>query len=196
MCIYNTMKRCANREEAEKLYFEYLDRHDENVWKAFRGYGRALATCLGVKYNDLEDLIRVHDKSKRTEKLEIDGYITNFYPYEGDGIGLDEYGIKNAIYEKALLSHYHNNPHHPEYWIFFKHNERKLDCKPMEPIYVCEMLIDWIANETPNNMTVDEYWKHNRGSKFLHINTVDMIDKAIDCIIDVRNRFGAKEEEK
>lgn len=184
------MKKYASRQDAETAYFSYLDRHDEAIKRAFEIYGKELSQCMGISYYDLEGLIAIHDKSKRTEKLEIDGYIANFYPYEGDGMKSDEYGIRHAIYEKGLLSHYHNNPHHPEYWIFFKHNERKLDCKPMEPIYVAEMLIDWIANETPDNLPVDEYWTINRGSKFLHIDTIELIDKGIDCIVEIRSRIS------
>lgn len=188
MCVYNTLTKFESREQAEKAYFAYLEEHDKRVKEAFRGYGRALATCMGVGFNDLETLINEHDKSKWSEPLEIDGYIANFYPYEGDGMQLDEYGIRHAIFEKGLLNHYHNNPHHPEYWIFFKHTERKLDCKPMDPIYVCEMLIDWISNERPDNLPVDEYWKRNRGSKFLHIDTVSLIDRGIDCIVEIRSK--------
>ena len=190
MCIYNTLTRCESREQAEALYFGYLDKHDQLIRCAFTDYGKVLAECLGVSHDELSKLIEVHDQSKRTDQIEIEGYLANFYPYEGDGMSLEEYGIRHAKYEKGLLNHYHSNPHHPEYWIFFKTNERKLDCKPMEPIYVCEMLINWIAEESSDNLTVDDYWKQNRGSKFLHIETVELVDRGIDCILKMRSNFA------
>lgn len=173
--------RYKNEADAKAAYFEYVIKHKEAIKRAFREYGDKFTDCLGVDINKLRDLISVHDDDKLVVDDEINGFIANFYPYEGDGIPDDAYGLRRAIFEKALLAHYSRNPHHPEYWSFIENN--KLDAKAMEPIYVCEMILDWIANETnKGSLPTSQYWRLNRSSKYLHPDTVKMIDIVMDIV--------------
>lgn len=175
--------RYPSEADAKVAYFDYVEKHKIAIKDAFNEYGEKFANCLGVDVIKLGKLIDIHDDDKLVVEDEIKGYIANFYPYEGDGIPDDSYGLRRAIYEKALLNHYHQNPHHPEFWVYVDAEHNRLDCKPMDPIYVCEMILDWIANENrEGHLPTSEYWRLNRSSKYIHQDTIVLIDMIIDMM--------------
>ena len=169
-----------NKEDSLKAYNISIKNHKENIRKAFDVFGKLFCDALELNVDDLEALINIHDNSKMIDKDEIDGYLIQHFPYKDSNIPFDSYGLRRCIYEKALLNHYHSTPHHPEYWVMIKNNS--LLPMPMEKIYICEMILDWIANSADGNDNAKEYWRLNRGRKFLHHDTVDIIDKLIDLI--------------
>lgn len=168
------------KEESLKAYNISVKNHKENIRKAFDVFGKLFCDALELNVDDLEALINIHDNSKMIDKDEIDGYLIQHFPYKDSNIPFDSYGLRRCIYEKALLNHYHSNPHHPEYWVMIKNNS--LLPMPMEKIYICEMILDWIANSVDEKDNAKEYWRLNRSRKFLHHDTVDIIDKLIDLI--------------
>lgn len=171
-----------SKTEAYAAYNDMIRKHLVNIEKSFNKYGKRLCDAFDLDYNMLSKLIAKHDSSKMTNTDEINGYIARNFPYEEDDIPVDSHGLRRCIFEKGLLSHYHNNPHHPEYWVMVKDNS--LTPMPMEPIYVCEMIIDWVANQMDDKMPPKKYWDHNRSQKLMHHDTVDMIDKMIVYIDD------------
>lgn len=186
---YSHIKRYPSLADAKEAYYKGLDLHEKLVKEAFEKYGKLFADTLGVDVSKLEKLIEVHDQSKRTVEDEINGFMANRYPYEGDGIDDDHYGLRHAIYEKGLLSHYHNNPHHPEFWVFIKAQDWTLDAKPMDSIYICEMLIDWVAYQNMLQLrTVEEYWTHIRSTLFMHPHTVEQVDLLVTLVSEMQHK--------
>ena len=178
---FKVTHRYNNATDARAAYFAFVKKHKELIKEAFNEYGEKFADCLGVDVNELKKLVDVHDDDKLTNETVITGYIANFYPNDDDGIPEDAYGLRNTIFEKGLLAHYMNNPHHPEYWSYIENN--KLNANPMEPIYVCEMILDWIANEDEHeHLPTSQYWRLNRSSKYLHPDTVKLIDIIMDIV--------------
>lgn len=168
------------KEESLKAYNISICNHIQNIKKAFNVFGKLFCDALNLDINELEMLINIHDKSKMLNQDEIDGYLIHNFPYKDSNIPFNSYGLRRCIYEKALLSHYHSNPHHPEYWVMIKNNS--LLPMPMEKIYICEMVLDWIANSVDENTNAKEYWRLNRNRKLLHHDTIDIIDQLIDLI--------------
>jgi len=138
-----------------------------------------------IDIKELTHNITEHDMSKLRNNDEINGYIAHFFPYKDDGLPLVNYGLRRCIYEKGLLSHYHNNQHHPEYWVVIRDNT--LSPTPMRKLYVAEMLIDWIANQSDGRLPVKEFWKMDRSRKFIHHDTIIDIDRGVDSLDDNDN---------
>lgn len=121
-------------------YEDYLFTHRSNLIRAFEWFKTNLPGLLervdeGI---DLEQqIVFAHDASKNTSE-EYDAYDRYWYG------GNKSYKIVHD-YDIAWLHHIHNNPHHWQHWVFFKHDD------PMETItifemplnYIIEMLCDW-----------------------------------------------------
>lgn len=191
---YSNIKRYPSYEEARKAYFEELDHHDRLIKEAFDKYGELLADTLGVDVNKLKQLVNIHDRSKYEVEDEINGFMANYFAYDGDGIDEEYYGLRRAIYEKGLLSHFHNNPHHPEFWVFIKAGEWAFEAKPMDSIYICEMLLDWIAYKNMLNIrSIKDYWVSTRSTKYIHKDTIKIIDTLVNMINEIEERETAEE---
>lgn len=182
MYRYSDLYVYDTRELAEEAMMEYIRNHKKNIELAYDKYRVLLARELQVDQDRLGTLILSHDNSKINNQVEHYGYLMEHYPFKDDGIGMDKYGLRKSIYEKALLSHYHNNPHHPEYWIVFRDNV--MVATPMESIYIAEMILDWIAHESDGRGSVKEYWFNNRSSKLINYDTIKIIDTIIDKLDD------------
>lgn len=193
MSEYSNRKWYDSLADAKAAYFEYLDKHHEYILKAFDKYGKKLSDALDVDISKVKELVDIHDQSKKESEDEINGYISHFYPYKNDDIGEESFGLRRAIYEKGLLHHYNSNPHHPEFWIYVNVDKSKMEAKPMDGIYIAEMLLDWIAFSMVGGCkSVEEYWKHNRASMYIHHDTVKIVDRLVDMITeDEKQTAGA-----
>jgi hypothetical protein len=80
---------------------------------------------------DLEhQIVMAHDSSKDSPE-EYEAYDKYWYG------GNKSYQVVHD-YDIAWLHHIHNNPHHWQYWVFFKHDD------PMETITIFEMPFNFI----------------------------------------------------
>lgn len=121
-------------------YDNYLFNHRYNLQLAFAWFKEHLPE-LFARFDDGVDIehqiIMGHDNSKDT-KEEYAAYDRYWYGGNKSFAVVHEYDI-------AWLHHIHNNPHHWQHWVFFKHDD------PMETItvfemplnYILEMLCDW-----------------------------------------------------
>lgn len=182
MSYYNTLYVYDSKEKAIEAYNEYLSNHKANILLAYDKYGKALSEYLKIDLDHLKVLCTAHDNSKLLNDEEIYGYMMQYYPYKDDGVSLDKYGLRRSIFERALLHHYHNNPHHPEYWVMFKDNS--MVATVMDNIYLAEMILDLIAHQADGRGTVQEYWFNNRASKYINYDTVKQIDHIVDNILE------------
>ena len=181
MSYYNTLHLYNSKEEAEAAYNEYLTNHKRNIIMAYDKYHKALGEYLHIDVDRLHTLVVAHDNSKLLSKEEIYGHMIQYYPYINDGVDLNKYGLRRSIFEKALLHHYHNNPHHPEYWVIFRDNS--MVATVMDNIYLAEMILDWCAHQADNRGTVYDYWFNNRASKYINYDNIKQIDFIVDNIL-------------
>lgn len=121
-------------------YEEYLFNHRSNVIAAFEWFETNLPELfedLDVGVDIRHQIVMGHDASKNTSE-EYEAYDRYWYG------GNKSYKVVYE-YDIAWLHHIHNNPHHWQHWVFFKHDD------PMEAIttfempvnYIIEMICDW-----------------------------------------------------
>lgn len=139
-------------------YAQYIFEHIENVKKAFYNYGELLCNELGLDYLDIENQIEDHDDSK-WETEEFDIYRAKFHPEPG------EEPISDFEFNKAWLHHIHNNPHHPQYWIYYDEDTNDVTVYEMPDKYIVEMLLDWIAMGYKFNNTAYNYYESKGKNK-------------------------------
>lgn len=121
-------------------YENYLFTHRSNLVLAFEWFKANMPELLEMLPEDVDiehQIVMAHDASKNTSE-EYEAYDRYWYG------GNKSYSVVYN-YDIAWLHHIHNNPHHWQHWVFFKHDD------PMETItifempynYVIEMLCDW-----------------------------------------------------
>lgn len=179
---YDSVFIYETKEQSVEAFKKCFANHKKNIVKAFDKYGESLSDLLNVNSDEIRELVLVHDNSKMIHQDEFEGYVAHFYPAKDDGIPIQSYGLRRSIYEKALLSHFHNNPHHPEYWVMIKNNT--LTPTPMENKYIVEMILDWVTYQNINGLSTKEFWKKDRSKKFIHPDTIKLIDLCIDSLDD------------
>ena len=151
-------------EDKIQEYREYIIEHIKNVKKAFDTYGGLLCEELELDYIEVRNQIAQHDESK-WETEEFDLYRAKFYPSK------DEEPITEYEFNKAWLHHIHNNPHHPEYWVYYNCDENNVSVYDMPDKYIVEMLCDWIAMGYKFNDTCYSYYNSNGKEKLFTNNT-------------------------
>lgn len=83
-----------------------------------------------------------------------------------EAFGYASYDFKNpsesskAGFEKAWHHHKMNNPHHPEYW-FNPNRSGILEPIQMPPLYVMEMIADWIGAGKTYGSSLEEWLPKN-----------------------------------
>lgn len=172
----------------EKEYSVYIKNHINNVKKAFYNYGDIMLRALDYEspdvYLELKNRIDEHDDSKWSmEEYEL--YRKKFYPYP------DEKEISSYDFNKAWLHHIHNNPHHPEYWIYYDNETKSVSIYDMDDFSIIEMLCDWIAMGMVYNNTAYDYYRNNPKKKEVLsrntrmkvekiLNEIELLDKKIE----------------
>ena len=181
MFVYKT------KEDSKKAFIDELESHRKLIKEAFEIYGEEFCKILEVELTDLKKQISLHDLSKCENRDEEYGFTLKFYPNEDENI--PPHLVKIA-FDKARLSHYHNNKDHPEFWVYIEDKDgiSTLNATAMEPVYVCEMILDWIASsKKAGKLPADIYWAQNRNYRCIHEKTVDQIDMLIDCYVHMRD---------
>lgn len=163
------------KQEARHAYEEDLKKHREILSKIFDKFGNEFCNEMGANYELLESRIAAHDLTKLNEIDEYHGFMLYDYLSEEDNI---EPHMIQFAYDKARLSHYHNNPHHPEFWVYIK--DKWLIASQMDAESVCEMIMDWIAKGEVDGTTLKDAWDFARVNKAFHQNTFKDIDKLVD----------------
>lgn len=172
-----------------KQYLEYIKEHKENVTKAFQVYGTLIIDLLyddninkQLTWERLYEKIRDgHDDSKY-ENEEFESYRRKFFPRDG------EKPISDYEFNKAWLHHIHNNPHHPEYWIYQDYEELKSKGKaqifyyPMDDDAIIEMLCDWIAMSYKFNNKVYDWYKESNKGDILNEDTRFIVEEILKAI--------------
>ena len=172
-----------------KQYLDYIKEHKENVIKAFERYGPLMVDLL---YDDNEDklllLKKLHEKIENThdnskyEIEEFEPYRRKYFPHNG------EEPISDYEFNKAWLHHIHNNPHHPEYWIYQDYEELNSNGKSqifyyqMDNDAIIEMLCDWIAMSYKFNNKVYDWYRESNTGKILNKDTRFIVEEILKAI--------------
>lgn len=180
-----------------KQYLEYIKEHKKNVTKAFAIYGKLM---IDIMYDDNTDKLSIwerlyekinntHDDSKYEEE-EFEAYRRKFFPRNG------EEPISDYEFNKAWLHHIHNNPHHPEYWIYVCYDDIgnvvnsdesvnvKIQYYQMDYDAIIEMLCDWIGMGYKFGNTAYDYYYRSNKPKILHPDTKDVVEILLAAIKD------------
>lgn len=132
-------------------YTNYLTKHINAVKEVYKFLcDNGVFTYSDTVANNLDH----HDESKYTME-EFEPYADHWY---GDGSIFGEDG-----YRRAVLHHYHNNPHHWNYWIYFDEDDAPypLDI-PYE--YIQEMICDWATFSWINKEAKLAEWFNSKSS--------------------------------
>lgn len=177
----------------EREYSDYIKTHVNNVKKAFFNYGDIMLRVLDYEspdvYLELNNRIDIHDDSKWSLE-EYEPYRKKFYPYQ------DEVKISDYEFNKAWLHHIHNNPHHPEYWIYYNADNKTVTIYDMDDFSIIEMLCDWIAMGMTHNNTAYDYYRNNPKKKeVLSPNTQFKVNKILNEIELIDNTIKEFKEE-
>ena len=119
-----------------------------------------------------EDFLRnlwLHDMSKFCAN-EAFGYA--MYNFK------DPHPASKEGFEAAWHHHKMNNPHHPEYWLN-PNRSGELEPLSMPPIYIIEMIADWIGAGKTYGSTLEEWLPKNISKfKFKHLSKTAEIIRA------------------
>ena len=160
-------------------YNNYIATHINNVKSCYKFYGKELCERLGVDYEELGRNVEIHDQSKYSEE-EFEGFRCYYFPTPEEERNDELRGFRKSKYNAAWLHHLRNNPHHPEYWIYMDEEAKAIRCKPMEKIYIAEMLLDWAALSIFFKSTAYKYWIDTIHDKPLHPESRELVDHCID----------------
>ena len=161
-----------NDTKQETAYKNYIIEHINNVQLAYDQYGSTLCTLLGVNKTTLASKIKDHDESKFSQD-EFEQYRQYFFPNDGEE--------KNKyLFITGWLFHQNSNPHHPEFWMV----RDGYDVKPLDmpPLYICEMLLDWVAMGYKFNDTAYEYYQREGNKKPFSDKTRKLVESVIEVL--------------
>lgn len=123
-------------------YDDYIESHKQNVISAFEWLMENVPTVLDndldLNLDDLRNKIMIHDATKYSRE-EYAAYDRYFYG------GNKSYEVK-MDFNRAWLSHIHNNPHHWQHWILINDNPNEGEIiLDMPDVYIIEMICDWLS---------------------------------------------------
>lgn len=165
-----TADESLEKNNKQQEYLEYIKNHVNNVKSAYQNYFIPLLDYdfISDKMSDQEikdairnaaTLVEEHDASKYSDE-EFDGYREKYYPTAREKADPDFEKLASEKAERAWVSHYSNNPHHPMYWV----NKETGDKKDMSLEYIIEMLCDWIGMSKGKMEGVWD-WYRKKGEK-------------------------------
>lgn len=152
-----------------KEYNKYLQEHKANVSAAYYWLKKNTPHLM---VDELErQITSAHDQSK-SDANEYNAYDNYFY-------GEDKLHDVELIYQKAWLTHIHNNPHHWQYWILNNYDPEEGEVIIDMPYnYIIEMICDWWSFSFKQNK-LDEifnwYDSHKKYMK-LGVDTKTMVE--------------------
>lgn len=164
--------------EAREQYTDYIDSHVANVYKAWKEsensgiFSSLLDHMDQVQVSSLVKNILDHDRSKYS-KEEFEAYRKNFYP-----ITEGEKELNKKHFDKAWDHHYTNNLHHWQGWV----DHSTGFAKPMDDIYILEMMCDWIAMGYYNKNTPNQYYEQAKSTINFHPETKDKVETILNAM--------------
>lgn len=158
-------------------YVNYIKEHIKNVNKACEKYGLLICKELDIEYEELCMQIKSHDKSKFSSE-EFNAYRQKFYRDK------NEEEISENEFNKAWLHHIHNNPHHPEYWVYYCNNNltESVTVFDMSNNYIAEMILDWVAMGYKFNDRCYDYYNKEGKNKLLSPVTRSKLEQCLGLI--------------
>lgn len=164
-------------------YISYIDIHRAYVKAAYNTYKDFFITYFNIPSkleNDIDKQITNHDKSKYTYN-EFNAYRRYFYPTTEENNQTD----KNTInyFHKAWLHHIHENPHHPEHWMYYDDETNKLILLKIPDRYIIEMICDWVAMSKLDIKDMIKWYTEKGSKKKMHPDTKNKVDKTIKALI-------------
>lgn len=169
--------------EKTKEYLDYVERHYNNVqraWKelntALNGKGNDMSLFLAddVNYFTLNEMVKDHDKSKLS-KEEFTQYRQYFYP--------TSYEIKNKEqFNNAWENHLKKNEHHWQNWT------SKYPTKSVtSTMCLIENICDWMAMGYEFGDTAQEYYELNKDKINLPEWAIKDMYLIFECLNNNRN---------
>lgn len=204
----NAMTEDDCKKQKDMEYFEYIENHVNNVKTAysmlFKPFLRQLYTSdkqLLSNYSNQQVihaimeasvLVKNHDRSKYST-CEFYGYRIKYYPtYQEKNKDTEKYNKESAIkLQSAWVSHYTNNPHHPEHWCKMV-NSTMVPDRDMELPYIIEMLSDWQAMSFYYQSSLRDWWGGEHGDekrKIMTRKTVQTVNELLK-ILPIFNMVG------
>lgn len=117
-----------------KEYDQYLEKHRDNVQKAYTWLQTNLPDIINSWF--LSEAITEHDQSKNS----ADEYNAYDIYYYGNN---RSYAVLEA-YRQAWLLHIHRNPHHWQHWVLINDDPEEGEILLEMPYpYIIEMICDW-----------------------------------------------------
>lgn len=163
-------------------YEDYLTEHISNVQKAFdlcdKNRLKELTELTDEDLEDIEIQISHHDESKYDDE-EWNAYLDWFYPEKGKEDNKDEYA-----YDCAWVHHWHNNPHHYQYWLCIDDDGtvRPIDI-PLNCII--EALCDWHSFSAKNaESTAKKWWEDHKDVFVMTDTTKEWFDKLVELFTE------------
>lgn len=102
-----------------------------------------------------------------------------------------EYKRRKHAYDAAVLHHYHNNPHHWQYWCYVNRwcfsdvdTTASVIAIEMPDKYVIEMVCDWLAAGKALNsqQSALDWFNHNESSMLFHTATKAKVRQLLEKI--------------
>jgi len=145
-----------------KRYVAHLKRELRHKWYVFVECWKA-----GIPWRGL-----THDLSKFTP-IEFGPYARHYYTTEGRQLPRGREGKREYLY--AVLHHYNNNKHHPDYWILGD------GPMPIPSPHREEMLCDWLGYTATNGVPAKDYYIHlkREGQVHLHPETQEWVEEQL-----------------
>lgn len=152
-------------------YMNYISNHKERVKTAYcKFFKDKLPEIFDDQNQDydflqnmdkvIENNIEKHDESKYTD-AEFYGYRAHFYPTATEKEQMledEEYAeLVQEEYAEAWIHHQQNNPHHPQYYLWYNEDGTLVNERSNLPLYnmnmpnIIEMLCDWAAMSKGEN---------------------------------------------
>ena len=135
-----------------KYFQEKVIPHKIAVYKAGLELSRQSWFSNYLKSQEEEDFLYnlwLHDISKFSANEAFGYAMYNF-----------KTGSGKEAFEKSWHHHKMNNPHHPEYWLN-PNRSGNLEPIPMPPMYIMEMIADWIGAGKTYGSSLEEWLPTN-----------------------------------
>ena len=171
-------------ENMSKEYDEYLEKHKENVKKA---YIWLYTNLPEIFINHLEDDLEIdfnHDQSKSNPD-EYEAYDAYFYGRHRTLEVID-------AFRRAWLLHIHRNPHHWQYWVLINDEPSEGEIILEMPYnYIIEMICDWWSFSWKIGDLIEIFNWYKEHSNYIKLapKTREAVE---DILLRLRKRLGYK----
>ena len=163
-------------------YDLYLDRHRENVQKAFRWIQSNLPELLIDDFDYEWQTDFAHDQSKY-EPDEYEAYDAYFY---GNN---PSYQVVQD-FKRAWLLHIHRNPHHWQHWILVNDDPEEGEVLLEIPYeYIIEMICDWWSFSWEKGNPFEIFVWYDEHKEYMRINP-DSRKIIEDILGKIQERLG------